>query len=60
VARWPDPNHNDRMETVIMANHRIPPFDPPSTWPSFWLGYISGLCTGIGLTLIVLIAIVLR
>jgi hypothetical protein len=43
-----------------MAHHRIPPFDPPSPWPSFWLGYISGLCTGIGLTLIVLIAIVLR
>jgi hypothetical protein len=32
----------------------------PSTWPSFWLGYASGLCTGIGLTLIALVAIVLR
>jgi hypothetical protein len=43
-----------------MADDRVPPFDPASTWPSFWLGYISGLCTGIGLTLIVLTLIVLR
>jgi hypothetical protein len=46
-----------------MARDRIPPFDdqpPESTWPSFWLGYLSGLCTGVGLTLIVLVAIVLR
>jgi hypothetical protein len=45
-----------------MANDRISPFDEPpeSIWPSFWLGYISGLCTGIGLTLIVLTLIVLR
>jgi hypothetical protein len=32
----------------------------PSTWPSFWLGYASGLCTGMGLTLIALVAIVVR
>jgi hypothetical protein len=31
-----------------------------SIWPSFWLGYLSGLYTGIGLTLIVLTVIVLR
>ena len=43
-----------------MANQRIPPFDPPSTWPSFWLGYASGLCTGVRQTLIALVAIVLR
>jgi hypothetical protein len=43
-----------------MANGSIPPFDPPSTWPSSWLGYASGLCTGIGLTLIALVAIVVR
>jgi hypothetical protein len=43
-----------------MANNIIPPFEPQSTWPSFWLGDISGLCTGIGLTLIALVAIVVR
>ena len=43
-----------------MANGRIPPFDPSSTWPSFWLGYASGFYTGIGLTLIALVAIVVR
>jgi hypothetical protein len=48
------------VEISKMANDRIPPFDPPSTWPSFWLGYRSGLCTGIGLTLIALVAIVVR
>jgi hypothetical protein len=42
-----------------MANDRIPPFEPQSTWPSFRLGFLSGLCTGIGLTLVVLTAIVL-
>jgi hypothetical protein len=33
---------------------------PPSTWPSFWLGYASGFCTGVGLTLIAIVAIVVR
>jgi hypothetical protein len=44
-----------------MADDRVPPFDSPSqsTWPSFWIGYASGLCTGIGLTLIVLTVVVL-
>jgi hypothetical protein len=43
-----------------MADDEHNTFDPPSTWPSFWLGYASGLCTGIGLTLIVLVAIVVQ
>jgi hypothetical protein len=28
--------------------------DPPSTWPSFWLGFLFGLCIGSGLTLVYL------